>query len=78
MYFNNAKMQAFTNITTIKDESVRDHPNMTNTIQAQNTRELLVLLVQMHGHKKLEVSKAQGVFNNNSMELLLQQFANTI
>jgi hypothetical protein len=48
MNFNNAKMQAFTNITTIKDESVRAHPNMTNTIQAQNSKELLVLLVQMH------------------------------
>jgi hypothetical protein len=41
-------MLAFTNITTIKDESVRVHPNMTNTIQAQSTKELLVLLVQMH------------------------------
>jgi hypothetical protein len=48
MDFNNAKMQAFTNITTIKDESVRVRPNMTNTIQAQSTKELLVLLVQMH------------------------------
>jgi hypothetical protein len=48
MDFNNEKMQAFTNTTTIK-ENVRVHPNMTNTIQAQNTKELLVLLVQMHG-----------------------------
>jgi hypothetical protein len=43
MDYNNAKMWAFNNITIAKNES-----NKTNTIQARNTKVLLMVLVQMH------------------------------
>jgi hypothetical protein len=40
-------LDAFKNITTIEDENNTIHPNMTNTIQAWNIKELLMVLVQM-------------------------------
>jgi hypothetical protein len=38
-------MWTFNNTATIEDESCRTHPNKTNTIQAWNPKEELVVLV---------------------------------
>jgi hypothetical protein len=44
---SNVIMWALNNITTIEDENIITHLNNTNTILTWNTKELLVVLVQM-------------------------------